>query len=440
MEVRTQLAIATLATALFGSSLAYASTDRHGGRPDEVDGWQKISVPAGPIASTGVNGEPREIVPGCALSSSTDGVKSDFSFFYRPGKKEKLAVFFNGGGACWDYTTCVASLQSQLPTYVPAMDASNTPVGAGGMFDLSRDDNPFKDWSIVFVPYCTGDIHWGSQDVTYTDPTGQGPATTIHHRGFDNFLVVRDWIKRRFTERQHGGGTSSDVNKLVVTGSSAGAYGASLAFPYLKQTIPGAKGYMLGDAGNGVINDSFYTQALSGTNAVWAVRKNLPTWVPGIDNVLDVGAYGFLPAYYSTLAHYYGKDRFAQYTTNWDAVQALFYNIMENTQNPAEWVNLTPEVFGTWNYLMTQYTSATAGNSNYRYFVEPGCNHTLMRDPEFYSSTSAGGTTTFQNWLKGMIGMRSVDNWTNVGCSFDTCPPPADAATVGACVTRGLGG
>lgn len=434
MTVKAKWVFTTLTTVLFGSSLAFADADKKGGVPNETNGWQQISVPAGPLASTGVNGEPREIMPGCALSTSADGVNSDFSFFYRPGKKEKLAVFFNGGGACWDYATCVASLQSPLPTYEYQMNAHNTPLDQRGMFDNTREDNPFKDWSVVFVPYCTGDIHWGSRDVTYTDPNQQGPATMVHHRGFDNFLVVRDWIKQRFTKREEGE-ENSDVTKLVVTGSSAGAYGASLAFPYLKQALPGAKGYMLADAGNGVITDGFFAQAMSSPDAKWDVRKNLPIWVPGMSNVLDVGAYGFTPTYYSLVANYYSKDRFAQYTTNWDAIQTFFYNVMLDTNNPAAWLNLGP-AFGPWNYLMTQYTSAAAANSNYRYFIEPGCNHTLMRNIEFYTSTNAGGSVRFQDWLKGMIGMRSVDNWTNVGCTFDTCPPPADAATVGACLAR----
>lgn len=48
---------------------------------------------------------------------------------------------------------------------------------------------------MVVVPYCTGDIRWGSNDAHYTDYTGAvtgtpGGQVTIHHRGFDNFLFL----------------------------------------------------------------------------------------------------------------------------------------------------------------------------------------------------------------------------------------------------------
>src|SRR5690554_5094446 len=30
-----------------------------------------------------------------------------YSFFFRPGDPRKLAVFWDGGGACWDANTCI---------------------------------------------------------------------------------------------------------------------------------------------------------------------------------------------------------------------------------------------------------------------------------------------------------------------------------------------
>ena len=31
--------------------------------------------------------------------------------------------------------------------------------GVGGFLDTANPDNPFKDWTIVYVPYCTGDLN-----------------------------------------------------------------------------------------------------------------------------------------------------------------------------------------------------------------------------------------------------------------------------------------
>ena len=48
-----------------------------------------------------------------------------------------------------------------------------------GVFDTSAD-GLFKDWSIVYVPYCTIDVHWGNATVEYTEDL------VIHHRGYLN--------------------------------------------------------------------------------------------------------------------------------------------------------------------------------------------------------------------------------------------------------------
>ena len=80
---------------------------------------------------------------------------------------------------------------------------------------------------MVVLPYCTGDLFWGSKEQVYTDETGLatgivGGKVTIHHRGFDNFLFVRDWMKKRFSRRG-----DERLEKVLVTGSSAGGYGAA---------------------------------------------------------------------------------------------------------------------------------------------------------------------------------------------------------------------
>lgn len=33
---------------------------------------------------------------------------------------------------------------------------------ANGILDRGNDDNPFRDWTIAVVLYCTGDVHCGN--------------------------------------------------------------------------------------------------------------------------------------------------------------------------------------------------------------------------------------------------------------------------------------
>jgi hypothetical protein len=408
--------------------------------------WRKFDVPVGSTYRvTDANGVEREIAPSCSggpvcsIDPNT-GIRNcrkgneQFSFFYKPGRDaKKLLVFFDGGGACWDSNTCVTGNLSPLSSYVPEITAESDPSAMGGVFNIARLDNPYRDWNMVVIPYCTGDIHWGSKDQTYVDYTGAvtglpGGQVTIHHRGFDNFLYVRDWITKRFPN-------GDSLEKMLVTGSSAGAYGSAFAYPHLKQTFPRAKGYLFGDAGNGVMTDAFLDQAIEAQDSSWNIQGNLAHWVPGLDYLPHVPAAHFVEAYYFAVAGYYRQDRLAQYTTHWDTVQVLFYNIMLNQDNVLAWGDLTPEVYGSWVQQMLGHVFVTAINPNYRFYVAEGCNHTLLRHDDDFYGRSPNQPIRFLAWFRAMTqdGFAALP-WQNSFC-FNCSTPPTEAEA-GACLAR----
>ena len=177
--------------------------------------WKKIDVAPGTYQTTDGNGDAREIAPSCsggpvcAPDASGPNCRlgdKQFSFYYKPGKEKKLLVFFDGGGSCWDSNTCVTGQLTPLAAYVPELkDALSTQ----GLFDQNNPQNPYRDWSMVAIPYCTGDIHLGSKVQDYTDFTGAvtgapGGTVTLHHRGFDNFLYVREWLMENGFQGKEG--------------------------------------------------------------------------------------------------------------------------------------------------------------------------------------------------------------------------------------------
>ncbi len=423
---------------------------------DESRDWKKIDVAPGTYQTTDGNGVAREITPSCSggpvCTTNAAGVQScrlgnkDFSFFFKPGKeKKKLVVFFDGGGSCWDSNTCVTGQQTPLSAYVPELKGISTQ----GLFDQSNQKNPYRDWNIAVLPYCTGDIHWGSKDQAYTDFTGritgtQGGTVTIHHRGFDNFLYVREWLMNHFAEKEEKKEKGEDdneaenINKLLVTGSSAGAYGAAFAYPHLKQAFPRANGYLLADAGNGVISDALLQQAVRLPDERWGASRNLVRNIPGMDGIFNQPADRFAPAYFSALAGFYPQDRFSQYTTLFDVIQALFFNISLNQNNIAAWGNLTPQVYGAWTNQMVNFAFITAANPNYRFYIASGCNHTVLRFNDDYYSTQTTQVPSFLNWFKALT-KEGEDgappaNWVNSFCSGCAIPPTAQE--VGTCLQR----
>lgn len=142
---------------------------------------------------------------------------SDYQFHVKPGNPNKLLVFLNGGGACWNAQTC--DISSKRPAYVPRVDLShNDPNHHSGIFELSNPSNPAKDWTMVFVPYCTGDVHLGSSTQQYK--TERGREFTINHFGAINSQAVLDWIADNLSPSQ-----------VLVSGASAGALAAHCCRP-----------------------------------------------------------------------------------------------------------------------------------------------------------------------------------------------------------------
>lgn len=56
------------------------------------------------------------LTPSCAASPGSD---SEFSFFVKAGTVNKLVIYFQGGGACWDTMNClyVSTYSEEAPPH-----------------------------------------------------------------------------------------------------------------------------------------------------------------------------------------------------------------------------------------------------------------------------------------------------------------------------------
>jgi hypothetical protein len=87
------------------------------------------------------------------------------------------------------------------------------PAGANGVFDRTNENNEFKDYTIVHVMYCSGDIFGGNVVRDYDDKAG----VPVTQRGFKNAEASLDWI----VGQQAAGNLASTLSNLVVMGCSA---------------------------------------------------------------------------------------------------------------------------------------------------------------------------------------------------------------------------
>jgi hypothetical protein len=327
-----------------------------------------------------------------------------WSFWVRRGTVNKLLVYYQGGGACWSGLTCGGLPQFGIdPTFKQSTGPFDNPANfSTGFADMSNPENPFRDWHFVFVPYCTGDVHWGDAVVDHENEL-TGEITTIRHKGFVNAQVAEKWAREHFVFPE----------QVFVSGSSAGSYGALVNSLYLQEfPYPSTDVAVLGDAGNGVITDDF----LSNDLAKWGIEQNLPDWIPALDvpieelNAADLWAES---------AKFYGQNRFATYTSSYDGGtggQSGFYNIMLNPGNIFVWPRWW-EASCEWNGLMRDLNDRAAIEaSNFRFYVGAGSRHTMWGSDKVYGDTT-GNVPTIRNWVAAMIAGNG--DWENVAC--DDC-------------------
>jgi hypothetical protein len=389
----------------FAASLLLSTT------PLAQDVWQKINVEPGQY-TVKLGDQQKVIAPSCAFGQP-------YSFYIKPGKIDRVVMYFNGGGACWDYGTC-AIQPNQTPVYVPTTDVANNPNEMQGILNMDDPDNPYKNWTAVFLPYCTGDVFTGSKQAVYQNPSDPNVQLPIQHRGFDNFAYVLKYLKQQ--RRNLFGWNNGDYQpaKILVAGSSAGSYGAVLNYPWIKKELgKEAKVSLVSDGGVGVITDGFVNTALFGANSSWNIDQNLH---PVFSQLAPVDAAHFLPKVIGTLASRYDSEKFGQYTNAYDAVQTLFLNIMEvsDGSRPPQALYDFSDI-PAWSDRMWRITGGLkqAFPRNYRRYVDPGCNHTVFRYDEFYTSnlnTAAGVNISFIDWLKGMTS-DNTDSWKNLSCT-----------------------
>jgi hypothetical protein len=316
---------------------------------------------------------------------------SPYYYFAKRGSVNKLLVYYQGGGACWEQLTC------SFPSCDTSVDptGSDNPNGAStGFADLTNPDNPFRDWNVVFVPYCTCDVHFGDAARDY--------PLHVEHRGYQNSRVVEKWAREHFVNPE----------VVFVTGSSAGAYGAWFNAPLLHFVWPASKFDVLADAGNGVITQDFLDTYFPN----WNFAGNLPPEIPELADVLANGS--GIPGYTEVIANHFPETRWAHYASAFDGGfggQTSFYNIMLNGNNP---------VFAfTWwqgscafNSVMRSQAIATAAAvpDNYRYYIGTGSRHTMWGSPKVYTDTT-GGVPTLVSWLDAMLDGSPA--WTDVECT-----------------------
>jgi len=385
------------------------------------DGWMKIEADGsfddnGVLRTPSCSGGPELVdTPIGPVPMPAD---TQYSFFVREGDPRKLAILFDGGGTCFDANTCIGSALAGSPTYSLKVDETTQTLGAfGGLGDEDNPDNPIADYTQVFIPYCSADLHTGANDKVYLLPfDGSVIPWEIHHRGADNVAFVLKWLDEYYA------GLGTVPRNVFLTGLSAGGYGVVYHAPSIADRLPWwTKLRVLADAASGVITGNFYSLALT-ENGAWRALDNLP---PVLAGAFASGPDEIIIEIYKALGSTYPRARFGQYTTAFDTTQIAFFNIDRNIGDPSKWTDPTELIAAgfEWTLRARTYQILTALQVwNYRFYLAAGDAHTVLASDEFFKEDSAGEDLV--DWLDDMLNRYWPfgGNWRNVSCSPECLP------------------
>lgn len=282
-------------------------------------------------------------------------------------KSQNVAIYMEGGGACWDANTCyVLKVAANLSGYDETKFQKLAGSLSSNLFDRSDPENPTRDYNFVYVPYCTGDIHAGSAEQDYG-----GKKTK--HVGWTNFTLA---LKRLVP-------TFSGATRVILSGSSAGGFGAGFNWWRTVDAFPKARVDMIDDSGT-ALSDPYLSKAKEATwRAAWNLDAAMPPACTDCKNSLTA-----LLDYYMTN---FTKQRGALLSYTQDTVLSPFFGISTTAFEDG----------------LKQITMQYEGKEGFRYFYVAGANHVLLSDPGLKGKSGL----TLKEWLIQMIS--DDPKWSN---------------------------
>jgi hypothetical protein len=267
------------------------STEPGAPSPMTPSGYVNLAPPMGepfdPANATPVTPEPP---PGWTWyevdgTFCRDGSKN--GLYVRHTASDKLLIYFEGGGACTTPGFChfnPHSVNHVLTGDGETVIGTVFAVGEGrqqpgaytfgtldGIFAEAKDQNPYKGWNMAYIPYCTGDVHFGS------NPDGMVPNLPEKQK-FVGYLNNRIFLGRLAATFK------GKVDHVVATGASAGSFGAALNYSMIADTFAGAQVDAVLDSGAPFEDAQWPACMQQAWRTIWKLNDSLPPDCPGCFN------------------------------------------------------------------------------------------------------------------------------------------------------------
>ena len=311
-------------------------------------------------------------VPG---AKCRDGSKTGFGVRLNPAS-DKVYIYLEGGGACFNGTTCAISLGAFDSK---AFGAWAGTVGQLGIFDPNPAVNPVRDWNAVYVPYCTGDVHVG----TVSGQTVPGGPSAQEFVGYENINL---YLKRLIP-------TFHNASQVMLTGVSAGGFGAAFNYDRVASAFCPTPVVLLDDSGPPMADPYLAPCLQKQWRALWDIDKTLPPSCAGCTEASGGG----IVNYASYLSARWPDSRMGLISSTHDSVISTFFGFGHDTCGTPQ--PLTGAEFEAGLVDLRDSYLATAGHWG-TYYVD-SITHTYLIGPGFY--TTQVGNKPLTSWVKELL-------------------------------------
>lgn len=301
---------------------------------------------------------------------------SPYAFFTRQSESKNLLIFFQPGGGCPANLPCelennqlfdpTVYIQGDKSTKSGMMWDQDHPDTQGGIFDLDDDRNPFRDYNMLYIPYCTADAHIG-------DNVNEG----INHKGFVNSTAALAWAYSQFDELDH----------IFIAGSSAGAISAPFYAGFVAEQYPNAQIATLGDCSGG------YHFPMTDTLENWGTLSLMQNELGVTDIPIEN-----LNFETSTIVNgaRYPDVIFTQFNVDEDKVEQQFVSMSSGLDTPLA------------EMLAANHADIRAEIDNFRTYTVNDTYHMILPTKRFYKESVNG--VLFYKWVTDLTNGVDVED------------------------------
>jgi hypothetical protein len=337
--------------------------------------------PLGPPVTP--DGLPWQWVP-VPESRCMNGTPTGFGVSFSRTGSRRVLIVLEGGGSCFDLTTCTTGTVHQDGFNELTFRTVITTVGASATFNRLNPTNPFADWNHVFIPYCSGDFHSGDN--------ARGALGRMHV-GYRNFGYFLSRIATTFRS----------ATAVVLAGSSAGGYGATLEYDRTTRRLAPTPVHLLADSSPTPTTALLKPCLSQQLRDAWNLDATSPADCPECR-----GPTASLHESMRYLLRAYPSRRFAWVSSQFDTVVRSFLGYGHGAVCSAPGLIL-PSDFR--DELLALRGSLGAGHAGFKSFIAPGDTHTwLLTDVQLATTVE---TVALSSWIAQFVAGQPT--WRDVG-------------------------